>query len=87
MPNIKSQKKRTRTNEKKRLLNSSFKSSMRTAIKKVKVAVEANDLEQANIALAGATKKLDKAQTKGILHKNNVAHKKSQLATLVNTIK
>lgn len=87
MPNIKSQKKRVKTNSKQRLLNSSFKSSMRTAIKKVALAVETNNVEEATQALNYATKKLDKAQAKGILHKNNVAHKKSQLATLVNTIK
>lgn len=87
MPNIKSQKKRVKTNEKRRLLNSSFKSSMKTAIKKVKLAVENKNLDEAQIALAYAYKKLDKAQSKGILHKNNVAHKKSKLTILVNTIK
>lgn len=87
MPNIKSQKKRVKTNEKKRAFNASFKSSMRTAVKKVKLAVEANDVKGAEENLMLAYKKLDKANTKGILHKNNVARKKSQLAQLVNTIK
>ena len=85
MPNIKSQKKRVKTNEKKRLYNASFKSSMKTAIKKVEAAVEGNDLTLANELLPFAYKKLDKAQTKGILHKNSVARKKSTLARLVNT--
>lgn len=87
MPNIKSQKKRAKTNEKKKLYNASFKSSMRTAIKKVKTSVEANDLEEAQVALAQAHKKIDKAHSKGILHKNNVSRKKSQLDTLVNSIR
>lgn len=86
MPNIKSQKKRVKTNEKKRAFNSAFKSSMRTAIKKVNVAVEAKDKEAAVANLAFANKKLDKAQSKGILHKNNVARKKSSLQKLVNTL-
>ena len=87
MPNIKSQKKRVKTNEKKRVYNASFKSSMRTAIKKVKLAVEANDLTSAQENLKLAHKKLDKAQTKNILHKNSVARKKSSLDQLVNSIK
>lgn len=87
MPNIKSQKKRVKTNEKRRAYNSSFKSSMRTAIKKVKTSVEAGNKDEATLDLNLAYKKLDKAQSKGILHKNNVARKKSQLAALVNTIK
>ncbi|MDF9867431.1 small subunit ribosomal protein S20 [Bacilli bacterium PM5-3] len=87
MPNIKSQKKRVKTNEKKRAYNASFKSSMKTAIKKVNAAVEAKDLTLAEECLTFAHKKLDKAQTKGILHKNNVARKKSHLSQLVNTIK
>jgi len=87
MPNIKSQKKRVKTNEKKRAFNSAFKSSMRTAIKKVKVAVEANDKEAALTNLAYANKKLDKAHQKGMLHKNSVSRKKSTLQKLVNTVK
>lgn len=87
MPNIKSQKKRVKTNEKKRAFNASFKSSMRTAIKKVKLAVESNDVEAAKTTLSYAFKKLDKAQTKGILHKNNVARQKSSLNKLVNEVK
>lgn len=87
MPNIESQKKRARSNEKVRAYNASFKTSMRTAVKKVHTAVEAKDLEAATESLRFACKKLDKAQSKGILHKNNVARKKSTLAQLVNTIK
>lgn len=86
MPNIKSQKKRVKTNEKKRAFNASFKSSMRTAIKKLNASVESNDKAAAQADLSLAFKKLDKAQTKGILHKNSVARKKSTLSNLVNSI-
>lgn len=87
MANIKQQKKRIKTNEKNRLKNSAFKSSLKTAIKDVEVAVEANDLEAAVSANSVAHKKLDKSTAKGLNHKNFVARKKSQLTKLVNTIK
>lgn len=86
MANIKQQIKRVKTNEKKRIKNASFKSSMKTAIKAVVVAVAANDKESANAALATAFKKLDKAQAKGIVHSNFVARKKSQLQVAVNSL-
>jgi small subunit ribosomal protein S20 len=87
MPNIKSQKKRVKTNEKKRAYNASFKSSMKTAIKQVEAAIEAKDHKKAMENLTLAYKKLDKANQKGILHKNTVARKKSNLAKSVNSIK
>ena len=87
MANIKQQIKRVRTNEKARKANVAFKSSLKTAMKAVFAAVEAKDLEQATAALNLANKKLDKAQAKGIVHKNYVARQKSELATAVNTLK
>ena len=87
MANIKQQIKRVRTNEKARKANVAFKSSLKTAMKAVFAAVEAKDLEQATAALNLANKKLDKAQSKGIVHKNYVARQKSELATAVNTLK
>lgn len=84
MANIKQQIKRVKTNEKKRIKNASFKSSMKTSIKAVVVAVSNNDKEAAVVALANAFKKLDKAQAKGIVHANFVARKKSQLQVAVN---
>jgi small subunit ribosomal protein S20 len=86
MPIIKSQIKRTKTNEKRRLLNASFKSSMRSAIKEVEVAIANNDLEKAKEAYKLASKKLDKAVSKGIQHKNSVARQKSRLAKKINNI-
>ncbi len=86
MANIKQQIKRVKTNEKARQFNSSFKSGVKTAVKAVLVAVENKDKDSANTALAFAYKKLDKAQAKGIVHKNFVARKKSELATAVNSL-
>lgn len=86
MANIKQQMKRIKTNEKRRLRNASFKSSMKTAIKAVEVAVLANDKEKAVEAYAFACKKLDKALAKGIIHANFVARNKSKLALRVNTL-
>ena len=71
------------TNEKAKLANASFKSSMKTAIKAV---LTAENKENATAALALAYKKLDKAQAKGIVHKNFVARHKAQLAAHVNSL-
>jgi len=82
--NIKQQIKRNKTNEKRRLTNASFKSSVKTAIKAVHSAVAANDKELAQTTLSYAHKKLDKGLAKGIYHANFVARHKSSLAVLVN---
>jgi small subunit ribosomal protein S20 len=87
MANIKQQVKRIRTNEASRQANMAFKSSLKTAMKAVFAAVAAKDVEKATLALSVAYKKLDKAQAKGIVHKNYVARHKSELATAVNTLK
>lgn len=84
MANIKSQKKRILTNEKARLRNNIVKSELKTATRKVKVAVEAQNKEAAVEALRFVNRKLDKAVSKGVLHKKTAANKKSGLATLVN---
>lgn len=86
MANIKQQKKRNITNEKNRVKNASFKSSVKTAIKKVEAAVASKNKEEANRNLVFAYKKLDKGLAKGIYHKNFVARNKSRLALLVNSL-
>ncbi|HEY8435486.1 MAG TPA: 30S ribosomal protein S20 [Haloplasmataceae bacterium] len=86
MPQIKQQEKRMKQNEKRRLYNQAFKSSMRTAIKNVELAVSEKDLEKAKSLYALACKKLDKAVSKGIKHKNYAARQKSRLAKLINSI-
>ncbi|GGH57654.1 30S ribosomal protein S20 [Rothia aerolata] len=86
MANIKSQKKRILTNEKARLRNNAYKSELKTAIRKVVKAVEAQNKEEATEALRFASRKLDKAVSKGVLHKKNAANKKSGLAARVNKL-
>ena len=86
MANIKQQIKRNKTNEKRRLQNASFKSSLKTAIKAVEQAVAKNEKEKAAELLSFAHKKLDKGLAKGIFHQNFVARHKSGLATKVNAL-
>ncbi|WP_218220063.1 30S ribosomal protein S20 [Nesterenkonia sp. Act20] len=86
MANIKSQKKRILTNEKARQRNQGVKSQLRTAIKKVRNAVAAGDKDAAISANREAARKLDKAVSKGVLHKNNAANRKSGLAAKVNAL-
>ena len=86
MANIKSAKKRILVNQTKYERNKSVKSAVKTAVKKVEAAVEANDKAAANEALIAATKLIEMADSKGIFHKNNVARKVSRLTKLVNTI-
>ena len=86
MANIKQQVKRVKTNEKARIRNMSFKSSLKTAMKAVIAACNAKDKEAAVAALSTAYAKLDKAQVKGIVHKNYVARHKASLASMVNAI-
>ena len=84
MPNIKSQVKRVKTNEKRRQFNASYKASMRTAIKNVEVAIENKNVEAAKEAYNTANKKLAKAVAKGICHKNFAARQKSRLSKKIN---
>ncbi|WP_235070651.1 30S ribosomal protein S20 [Turicibacter sp. TJ11] len=86
MPNIKSQVKRVKTNEKRRQFNASYKASMRTAIKNVEVAIENQNVEAAKEAYNTANKKLDKAVAKGICHKNFAARQKSRLSKKINAL-
>lgn len=86
MANIKSAKKRILVNRTKAERNKAIKSSVKTAIKKVRVAIEANDKEAAQVALLAATATIDKAATKGVYHKNNASRKVSRLAKAVNTM-
>lgn len=80
MPNIKSAKKRVRVIEKKTLINMAHKTALKTAIKKFEAAAKAGNKEEAQQLFNEAAKKLDQSVKRGILHKNNAARKKSQLA-------
>ncbi len=86
MANIKSQIKRIRTNEKARLRNKAVKAELRTLTRKVREAVAAGDKEAATAALVAASKKLDKAVSKGVIHLNQAANRKSALAKAVNAL-
>ena len=87
MANIKSQKKRILTNEKARIRNRAVRSELKTAVKKVRTAAEASDVEAAKAAAEKACRLLDKAASKGIIHKNQAAKRKSGVAKLVNAVK
>lgn len=84
MANIKSAVKRVDVNEKKRVINQSYKSDMRSQIKRVEKLIEENDVENAKSALQQASKKIDKAVQKGIVHQNNGNRQKSRLTKKVN---
>lgn len=86
MANIKSQKKRILTNEKARLRNKAIKSELKTYVRVTREAVAAGDAEGAQTALDAACRKLDKAVSKGVIHKNQAANRKSKLAASVNNL-
>jgi small subunit ribosomal protein S20 len=84
--NIKSQQKRIKTNESARLRNKSVKSSLRTAVRAFREAADGGDKEKAAELLVATNRKLDKAASKGVIHKNQAANKKSALARTLNKI-
>ena len=81
MANIKSQIKRIRTNEIARQRNKSVKSSLKTSIRRFRTAADAGDRDAAVIALRAASRELDKAASKGVIHANQAANKKSAMAS------
>ena len=86
MANIKSQIKRIRTNEKRRQRNLAVTSELKTLVRKTREAVEAGDKEAAIEALRVASRKLDKAVSKGVIHRNQAANRKSKLARRVQSL-
>ena len=86
MANIKSQIKRIRTNEVARQRNKSVRSSLRTAIRQFREAADSGDREQALAAFQDASRKLDKAASKGVIHRNQAANKKSAMAARANAL-
>jgi small subunit ribosomal protein S20 len=78
--NIKSQIKRVKTNEKRRQRNKSVRSAVRTAVRRFREAAAAGDTEQAVTLQRAAAKALDKAASKGVIHKNQAANRKSAMA-------
>ena len=86
MANIKSQEKRNRTNESRRLRNKSVKSSLHTAVRGFREAVESGDKDKAAELLVSTNRQLDKAASKGVIHKNQAANRKSALSRALNRI-
>lgn len=84
MANIKSAKKRILVNRTKAERNKAIKSGVKTSVKKVLAAIDANDKAAAQQALIAATATIDKAATKGVYHKNTASRKVSRLAQAVN---
>ncbi|MFI6903357.1 30S ribosomal protein S20 [Nonomuraea sp. NPDC050394] len=80
MANIKSQIKRNKQNEKARLRNKAVKSSLKTAVRRFREAAEQGNVEEAAAAQRVASRQLDKAVSKGVIHKNQAANRKSAIA-------
>ncbi|MDP2774581.1 MAG: 30S ribosomal protein S20 [Nocardioides sp.] len=80
MANIKSQIKRNKQNEKRHERNKAVKSNLKTAVRKFREAAEAGDKDNALTAGRDAARKLDKAVSKGVIHKNQAANRKSAIA-------
>jgi small subunit ribosomal protein S20 len=84
--NIKSQEKRILTNERRRLRNKSVKSSLHTAVRAFREAAAEGDKEKAGALLVSTSRKLDVAASKGVIHKNQAANRKSALALAFNKL-
>jgi len=84
--NIKSQMKRNKTNEIARLRNKAVKSALRTEIRKVRQAVAAGEADKAQVLARSACRALDKAVSKGVIHQNNAANRKSAVTKAAASI-
>lgn len=87
MANIKSAIKRNRQNEKRRLQNRVYRGSARTQIRNAHVAIGEGDQDKAAAEVKAAIRKLDVAASKGVIHKNNAARRKSRLMKQLNSMK
>ena len=87
MANIKSQIKRNKQNEKARQRNKAVKSELKTAVRKFREAADSGDADAATLAMRAASVKLDKAASKGVIHKNQAANRKSAIAKRAEELK
>jgi small subunit ribosomal protein S20 len=85
--NIKSQIKRNKQNEKARQRNKAVKSELKTAVRKFREAADSGDADAATLAMRAASVKLDKAASKGVIHKNQAANRKSAIAKRAEELK
>ena len=86
MANIKSQLKRIKTNEKARQRNKAVKAELRTVVRKARTAATGTDDEKLTVLVREASRRLDKAASKGVIHRNQAANRKSSLAKLVSKV-
>ena len=86
MANIKSQIKRIRTNEVARLRNKQVKSALKTAVRRFREAADAGNKDDALTAFSAASRQLDKAASKGVIHKNQAANRKAAMAHRANSL-
>lgn len=86
MANIKSQIKRNRQNEVRRLRNKDVKSELKTAVRRFREAADAGDADAAGTAMRKASKLLDKAASKGVVHTNQAANRKAAMARRTNSL-
>ncbi|HEV2891966.1 MAG TPA: 30S ribosomal protein S20 [Frankiaceae bacterium] len=86
MANIKSQIKRIKTNEKARLRNKAVKSALKTSVRRFREAASAGDRDTALTALKDASRALDKAASKGVIHANQAANRKSAMAKRASSL-
>ncbi|HBW18557.1 MAG TPA: 30S ribosomal protein S20 [Actinobacteria bacterium] len=87
MANIKSQIKRNKQNEKARQRNKAVKSGLKTSVRKFREAADSGNVEDAALAMRAAVVKLDKAASKGVIHKNQAANRKSAIAKRAEQLK
>ena len=86
MANIASQEKRNRQNEKRRLRNKAVRTTLRTHMKKFRSAAELGDAQATEVAYRAAARQLDKAVSKGVVHRNYAANQKSQMAKRLTSL-
>lgn len=86
MANIKSAKKRNITNEKNRQRNVAVKSRMKTLVKQASEAIDSKDAAKIKAALPAALAEIDRAASKGVIHRNSAARKKSTLQRIVGAL-
>ena len=86
MANIKSQIKRNKQNQKRRMRNRVYRGTARTYVRKAEAALKVGDAQASQEETLKAIKALDKAASKGVIHKNNAARRKSRLVKKLNSM-
>jgi small subunit ribosomal protein S20 len=84
LPNIKSAEKRVRQNVKRELRNRRTKSMLKTSIRRFEESLQSGNMDEAKVTLSAAVRQIDRAATRGVVHKNTAARKKSRLSRIFN---